>query len=379
LACNPLAREFDEVAWRTERGLGGNPFAAVREGRRHLKRPDALEIPPRVEELRRVIETHLPRVRIEDLLVEVDSWCSFLGAFCPLGGYQPRSDNLDVALPAALIAHGTNLGIAALGHSAEGVTVDMLQHVSRWFLREETLRAANALLVDYHHRLDLSSVWGDGTRSSSDGQRFGVRASSLLGVLYPRYFDYYDRAVTVYTHTSDQFSVFGSRAISCSAREALYVLDGLLEHDTILRPREHSTDTHGYTEHLFGLCYLLSFSFMPRLRGLADQQLYKVNRGTAYGHVEPLFPGGIDTELIREQWDPLVRIASSLRQRTAPAHVVVQRLAVSSPSDRVARALTALGRIVKTIYILRYLHEENVRRRVQLQLNRGESRHDLAR
>jgi len=68
-----------------------------------------------------------------------------------------------------------------------------------------------------------------------------------------------------------------------------------------------------------------------------------------------------------------------LRQRTAPAHVVVQRLAGSSPSDRLATALTALGRVVKTIYILRYLHEEEVRRRVQLQLNRGESRHDLAR
>ena len=68
-----------------------------------------------------------------------------------------------------------------------------------------------------------------------------------------------------------------------------------------------------------------------------------------------------------------------MRQRTAPAHVVVQRLAGSSPSDRVARALKALGRVVKTIYILRYLHEEDVRRRVQLQLNRGESRHDLAR
>ena len=157
------------------------------------------------------------------------------------------------------------------------------------------------------------------------------------------------------------------------------MLDGLLENDTILRPREHSTDTHGYTEHLFGLCYLLGFSFMPRLRGLADQQLYKIDRGTTYGRLEPLFRGGIDTELIREQWDQLVRIASSLRQRTAPAHVVVQRLAGSSPSDRVAKALTALGRVVKTIYILRYLHEEDVRRRVQLQLNRGESRHDLAR
>jgi TnpA family transposase len=44
----------------------------------------------------------------------------------------------------------------------------------------------------------------------------------------------------------------------------------------------------------------------------------------------------------------------------------------------VAKALTALGRVVKTIYIFRYPNEEDVRRRVQLQLNRGESRHDLA-
>ena len=94
-----------------------------------------------------------------------------------------------------------------------------------------------------------------------------------------------------------------------------------------------------------------SFSFMPRLRGLADQQLYKIDRDAAYGRLEPLFRSGIDAELIHEQWDQLVRIASSLRQRTAPAHVVVQRLTSSPPLGRVARALTALSRVVKTIYM----------------------------
>ena len=47
----------------------------------------------------------------------------------------------------------------------------------------------------------------------------------------------------------------GTRVISCSPREALYVLDALLENDTILRPREHYTDRHGFTEQLFGLCW----------------------------------------------------------------------------------------------------------------------------
>lgn len=74
-----------------------------------------------------------------------------------------------------------------------------------------------------------------------------------------------------------------------------------------------------------------------------------------------------------------MRVASSLVRRTAPAHVVVQRLAGGSSSNRLAKALTALGRVIKTAYILRYIHEEDLRSRVQLQLNRGESRHELAR
>jgi TnpA family transposase len=280
-------------------------------------------------------------------------------------------------LLAALIAHGTNLGIAAMGQSAEGITVDTLQHVTRWFLREDTIKAANAALIHFHHQLPISRIWGEGIVSSSDGQRFGIQQSSLLASYYPRYFGYYERAVTVYTHTSDQYSVFGTRVISCSPREALYVLDGLLENNTILRLREHYTDTHGFTEHIFGLCYLLGYTFMPRLRDLADQHLYKMNRTAEYGSLNSLFRGVADTDLIREQWDFLVRVAASLKNRTAPANVIVQRLANSSSSDRLAGALTALGRVVKTIFILRYLSDPELRHRVQLQLNRGEARHEL--
>lgn len=111
----------------------------------------------------------------------------------------------------------------------------------------------------------------------------------------------------------------------------------------------------------------------------ADQQLYKADRDVGLGRLQPLFHTGGGLALIGEQWEQLVRVAASLKNRVAPAHVVLQRLTNAAPSDRVAKALTALGRMIKTIYILRYLHEDGVRRRVQLQLNRGEARHDLAR
>ena len=60
-----------------------------------------------------------------------------------------------------------------------------------------------------------------------------------------------------------------------------------------------------------------------------------------------------------EQWDALVRVAASLKGRTSPARVVLKRLAASS--DRLANALRALGRLLKTTHVLRYLHDAQLR------------------
>ena len=175
-----LKREFDKVAKQAADGMDKNPFASIVDGRLKLHVRDALPISAEVKTLRGLIAASLPRVRIEDLLREVDRQTHFSLAFRPLGGYEPRSGHLYPTLLAALIAHGTNLGIAAMGQSAQGITPDMLQHVSRWFLREDTIKAANAALINFHHQLPLSHVWGEGVASSSDGQRFGIQQSSLL-------------------------------------------------------------------------------------------------------------------------------------------------------------------------------------------------------
>jgi len=373
-----LGAELDRAARAVQRGLPSNRFAAVRNGRLKLKQRDALLIPPALRELRATVGTSLSRVRIEDLLQDVDEWCGFTRAFQPLGGYQPRGGDPHRSLLATLIAHGTNLGLAAMSHSVDSLTADALQDTSRWFLRDATLKAANAVLVDHHHGLKLSGVWGDGSRSSSDGQRFAVERDSLLGSVYPRYFGYYDQALQVYTHTSDQHSVYATQAISCTPREAGYVLGGILDNETALAIREHTSDTHGFTEHLFGLCALLGIAFMPRLKDLPDQVLSRIDRDADYGALQPLLRGRINVELIIEQWDQLVRLAASLKDRLTPAHVVMQRLANANASDRLAGALTQLGRLMKTLHILRYIHEAPLRDAIQLQLNRGEFRHILA-
>jgi TnpA family transposase len=373
-----ITAEFDRAARAAERGLPSNRFASIINGRLKLKKRDALAISRAVRELRATVSSSLPRVRIEDLLQDVDEWCRFTGAFQPLGGYQPRGADLHRSLLATVIAHGTNLGLAAMSQSVDTLTAESLQNTNRWFLRDATIKTANTILVNHHHGLKLSSIWGDGSRSSSDGQRFAVERRSLLGSVYPRYFGYYDRALQLYTHTSDQNSVYGTQAISCAPREAGYVLGGILDNDTELTIREHTSDTNGFTEHLFGLCALLGINFMPRLKDLPDQILSRIDRAADYGVLQPLLRGRINIDLILEQWDQLVRLAASLKDLLAPAHVVMQRLVNANASDRLAGALSQLGRLMKTLHILRYIQEEPLRDAIQLQLNRGEFRHILA-
>jgi TnpA family transposase len=313
------------------------------------------------------------------LLMEVDRQTGFSRHFVPVQQHHSRPTNFYKTLIAALISQATNLGLVAMSTSVKGVSVDMLRHVLQYYVREETNKNASAEIVNQHQQLPFSGIHGTGNLSSSDSQRFKIRADSLLASYYPRYYGYYEKAIGIYTHVSDQYAVYSTKVISCSPREALYVLDGLLENNSILKIREHTTDTHGYTEIVFALCYLLGYYFMPRIKDLKDQQLYRVDRKSNHGIFAPLLNKTADPDIIEEQWEEMIRVTQSLKQKTAPAHVIVQRLTNSFPADRLSRAFTNLGRIIKTEYILRYITDQDLRQTVQLQLNKGEYRHKLPR
>ncbi|MEO6589025.1 MAG: Tn3 family transposase, partial [Pyrinomonadaceae bacterium] len=185
-----LSAEFQTVFANFRQTLPENQFAAIENGTIVLKKNDAVGESARTKQLRRVIEAALPRIRIEDLLSKIDFLTGFTDDLRSLGGIREKTDGLRKTKLAALVAHGTNLGISAMGGSTETITVDMLQNVSRLYLSQSNLKTANARLVNFQHRLATSRIWGDGTHSSSDGQRFAVQPSSLLASYYPRYFGY---------------------------------------------------------------------------------------------------------------------------------------------------------------------------------------------
>ncbi len=120
----------------------------------------------------------------------------FSEEFSHAGGAQPRNPDLRRNLYAALIAYACNLGYAGMA-DASGISEDQLAWTSQWYLRQETLRAANTRLVNAHHAHPLAALWGGGTLSSSDGQRFPQRGRSLTAPALSRYF--LDEGTTTYT------------------------------------------------------------------------------------------------------------------------------------------------------------------------------------
>ena len=69
--------------------------------------------------------------------------------------------------------------------------------------------------------------------------------------------------------------------ISTAEREAAYVIDGLM-HNEVIKSDIHSTDSHGYSEIIFGTLHLLGFSFAPRIKDLKRQQLYAFRKRREY-------------------------------------------------------------------------------------------------
>src|SRR5271157_4747993 len=79
-----LAHEIEHAAIAFANGLAANDFAGIDQGQLRLHRPDALPVSPELHRLRREIESRMPRVRIEDILLDIDQRCGFTRAFRPL-------------------------------------------------------------------------------------------------------------------------------------------------------------------------------------------------------------------------------------------------------------------------------------------------------
>lgn len=335
------------------------------------------DVPEEAKKLSAGLYQILPRIKVTDLLMDVAHITGFHEQFTHASNNRKPDKEETIIIMAALLGMGMNIGLSKMAEATPGLSYKQLANVSQWRMHEDAMNKAQAVLVNFHHKLDLSSYWGDGTTSSSDGMRMLLGVSSLHADANPHYGT--GKGTTIYRFTSDQFSSYYTKIIHTNSRDAIHVLDGLLHHETDLNIKEHFTDTAGYTDQIFGLTHLLGFKFAPRIRDLSDSKLFTLNKPSEYPKLEPILRGQINTKVIKENYEDVLRLSHSIREGTVSASLIMGKLGSYSRQNSLATALREMGRIEKTIFILNYLSSETLRRKIQKGLNKGEAMNGLAR
>lgn len=340
---------------------------------------DKLDESPSLNLLSQQIETLLPSVDLTELLLEIHTHTGFADEFTHVSESNARADDLSVSICAVLLAEACNIGLEPLiKNQVPALTRHRLNWVKQNYLRAETLTKANAKLVDYQSMLSLARKWGGGEVASADGMRFVAPIRTINAGPNRKYFGS-SRGITWYNFVSDQFSGFHGIVIPGTLRDSIFVLEGLLEQQTGLNPVEIMTDTAGASDMIFGLFWLLGYQFSPRLADAGESVFWRVDKTANYGILDKLAHSCVNVNKIEQHWDDMMRIAGSLKLGTVQASELIRTLLKSDRPSSLAQAIIETGRINKTLYLLSYIDDEDYRRRILTQLNRGEGRHAVAR
>ncbi len=329
--------------------------------------------------LKEWLGAHIRTIKLPDLLIEVDNDLRFSRYFMPAADRDGLQAQHVCEVLATVMAHASETGPYTMSRITEGISYHRMKHITDWHMHEETQRGALAQVVNAISYLDITKYWGDGTTSSSDGQRFSLPRK----VLYKSYSHAFnDFALEFYNFVADNFAPYFSLPHECSDRDAPFVLDGLLYNESDLDIQEHYTDTHGFTDTNFAAFAMYGKRFSPRIKGLHKQAIFCVDTEKDYGPIAVLLKKKdrvLNTGWIADQWDRMGHFYASLESGHATASTALRRLNGFTGKNHFYRANRELGRVIRTEHTLDFMSNPNIRRRTRRGLLKGEQVHSLAR
>ncbi|MEV6154619.1 Tn3 family transposase [Nonomuraea sp. NPDC052129] len=298
-----------------------------------------------------------------------------------LGRQNPTEDDIRVwcracaaedQVPELIAAHRQIDEMWEAARHIPGVSGHELSMAANRHFSIPKLNEAIADVVNAHARLDMSRVWGNGTHMDT-------YLNNLLAETSVRYGK---PGGIAYHHVADTYIALFTRFIPCGAWEAVYIIDGLLQNASEVKPTTIHADTQGQSFPVFTLAHLLGFELMPRIRNWKDLTFYRPGRATRYRHIDALFgergKNVIDWTLIETHFRDLLRVAVSIRENAISSTLLLRRLRSGSRKNAHYAAFREVGRVIRTVQLLRYLSVAPLRRRVTAATNKVEAYNGFA-
>lgn len=196
-----------------------------------------------------------------------------------------------------------------------------------------------------------------------DGTFWDMYKQNLLAAHHIRYGRY---GGVGYYHVSDQYIALFSNFISCGSHESIYLLDGVVENDSNIKINKVHGDSWAQSEVLFGISPLLGVAIMPRIKHFKHLHYYKASPDDYYDNINELFTHKpIDWKLIETHYHDMLRLAMSIQKGKIKASTVLRRLCSKSRKNKLYYAFRELGRVERTVFLLNYIHDPELRRTIQ--------------
>lgn len=309
-------------------------------------------------------------IRLPDILKEADLRIGFTDCFHSAAAREALDrDTLQKRLLLCLFGMGTNAGLKRVITSGQNTTYKELLRVRHRYIQKATLRQAISQVANAIFAVRNPDLWGEGTTScASDSKKFGAWGQNLMTEWHIRYGG---RGVMIYWHVEKKSVCIYSQLKRCSSSEVASMIEGVLRHCTEMSVDKQYVDSHGQSEAGFAFCHLLGFNLMPRLKAIGSQKLYRVGdeQPGQYRHLDPILTRPINWDLIRQQYDEMIKYATALKQGTADPEAILRRFTRNNVQHPTYRALAELGKAVKTQFLCQYLESEEVRREIHEGLN----------
>lgn len=305
-----------------------------------------------------------------DIIKEADLRLCFTDALKSQAAYETL-DRIVLRPRLLLCLHGlgTNAGLQRMAGLQSGMTAKDLAYVRRRYIGVDSLRRAIAIVTNGTLRARNPAIWGDGTTAcASDSKHFGAWDQNLTTQWHVRYGG---RGIMIYWHVERNSLCIHSQLKSPSSSEVASMIEGVMRHCTEMEVDRQYVDSHGQSTVAFAFCRLLGFRLLPRLKAIHSQRLYRpeTGRSDAYPNLQLVLSKAIDLELIRQQYDQMIKYATALRLGTAETEAILRRFTRNNVQHPTYKAFSELGKAVKTIFLCRYLHSEALRREIHEGLN----------
>lgn len=374
-AIAPLQKKLDKMYKITNESIinGSNPHISFN------KKGEIIVDTPKVEkiETQRIAELLNQKnyISILDVLNSIDQITRFSESLQHYRVIQKIKRPDRVIFHAGLIGKGCNIGLGKLTSVSKGINGNTLETVVNWYFTNDYLMAANNRIIRFINKLALPNLMRrtlGKLHTSSDGQKRNVDYDSIQANFSFKYHGS-GRGVSIYDFIDERHVLYHSLVMSSSEREAAYVIDGLMCNDEI-KSDIHSTDTHSYSDLIFAITHLLGISFAPRLAKLKKRTLYALEQKNNYrkkGYV--VLPDQmINLRLIEDNWDDILRLVVTIKLKETTASQILKRLSSYAKNNPLYQGLKEFGKLIKTIYLLTYIDNLELRQAVQKQLNKIE-------